>query len=155
VAQVMVEPEAEPPARPATAANPHLGDFPPEVQEMFGLGHARMLEYQGPAYAQLYTQRLRQVLEAERAADPAAAHGYATTRGMARWLALWMAFDAIVRVAGLKAGASRGARVRGEVKAGDGDLLKVYDHFKPGVPEFAGLRPRGLAARLLAWDRRR
>jgi indolepyruvate ferredoxin oxidoreductase beta subunit len=36
--------------------------FPPEVHAMLTLGHARMLEYQGPAYAQLYVQRLGQVL---------------------------------------------------------------------------------------------
>ena len=60
---------------------------------------------------------------------------------MARWLALWMAFDDIVRVADLKSRASRWQRVQGEVKAGDDDLLKLYDHFKPGVPEFAALLP--------------
>ena len=79
--------------------------------------------------------------DAEREADPQGAHGYATTREMARWLALWMAFDDIVRVADLKSRASRWQRVQGEVKAGEDDLLKVYDHFKPGVPEFAALLP--------------
>lgn len=155
VAQVMDEPTAKPAAEPPARPNPHLGDFPATVQEMFGLGYARMLEYQGPAYADLYTRRLRQVLEAERQADPAGTQGHATTREMARWLALWMAFDDIVRVAGLKARSARWQRVRGEVKAGDDDLLKVYDHFKPGIPEFAGMLPRALADKLLAWDRRR
>jgi indolepyruvate ferredoxin oxidoreductase beta subunit len=74
---------------------------------------------------------------------------------MARWLALWMAFDDIIRVADLKSRASRWQRVIGEVKAGDDDLLKLYDHFKPGVPEFAALLPQGPANRLLAWDRKR
>jgi indolepyruvate ferredoxin oxidoreductase beta subunit len=41
------------------------------------------------------------------------------------------------------------------VKAGDDDLLKVYDHFKPGAPEFAALLPQPLADRVLRWDRRR
>ena len=66
-----------------------------------------------------------------------------------------MAFDDIVRVADLKSRASREARVRGEVKAQGDDLLKVFEHFKPGVPELAGLLPEPLAKRLLAWDRRR
>lgn len=130
-------------------------EFPPQAHTMLQLGHARMLEYQGPAYAQLYLQRLRQVLAAERAADPAGAHGFATTTEMARWLALWMAFDDIVRVADLKSRATRWRRVHGEVKAGADDLLQVYDHFKPGAPEFAALLPTTLAARVLRWDRKR
>ncbi len=129
--------------------------FPPPVHDMLALGHARMLEYQGAAYAQLYVDRLKQVLQAEQAADPAASNQFATTREMARWLALWMAFDDIVRVADLKSRASRWQRVVGEVKAKDDGLLKVYDHFKPGVPEFAALLPLSLASRLTAWDRRR
>ena len=62
--------------------------FPAQVNDMLTLGHARMLEYQGPDYAALYLQRLQRVLDAERAADPSAAHNFATTREMARWLAL-------------------------------------------------------------------
>ena len=129
--------------------------FPLPVHEMLALGHARMLEYQGAAYAQLYVDRLKQVLQAEQAADPVNTNNYATTREMARWLALWMAFDDIVRVADLKSRASRWQRVVGEVKAKDDDLLKVYDHFKPGMPEFAALLPPTLATWLIVWDRRR
>jgi len=129
--------------------------FPPPVHEMLALGHARMLDYQGRDYAKLYVHRLQQVLLAEQAADPAAAQGYATTREMARWLALWMAFDDIVRVADLKSSASRWQRVHGEVKVGEGDLLQVYDHFKPGAPEFAALLPAALGARITRWDRSR
>jgi indolepyruvate ferredoxin oxidoreductase, beta subunit len=138
-----------------TAVSPAATDFPPQVHKMLSLGHARMLEYQGAAYAELYLQRLQEVLAAERAADPSGAHGFATTREMARWLALWMAFDDIVRVADLKSRASRWQRVKGEVKAGDDDLLRVYDYFKPGAPEFAALLPPRLAERVLQWDRKR
>src|SRR3569623_612778 len=122
---------------------------------MVGLGYARVLEYQGQAYADLYVKRLKSVLEAESDADPQGTHGYAITNEMARWLALWMAFDDIVRVADLKSRASRWSRVQGEVKAGEDDLLKVYDHFKPGVPEFAAMLPHGLAGKLVARDRKR
>jgi indolepyruvate ferredoxin oxidoreductase beta subunit len=45
--------------------------------------------------------------------------------------------------------------VRRETRAGAQDVLKVFDHFKPGVPEFAALLPAGLARRLQAWDNRR
>jgi indolepyruvate ferredoxin oxidoreductase beta subunit len=143
----------EPVAHPLPPAVARL--FPPQVQGLLALGHARVLDYQDAAYAQLYIERLQQVLAAERAADPAGAHGWATTHEMARWLALWMAFDDIVRVAELKSRKSRTARVRREVRAGDEDIVKVYDHFKPGTPEFAALLPQSLARRLTAWDRRR
>ena len=145
------EAEAAPSALPPEVAR----RFPAPVHDMLGLGYARMLDYQGPGYADLYLQRLERVLAAERSVDPAAARHYATTREMARWLALWMAFDDIVRVADLKSRKQRWQRVRGEVKLGDDDLLRVYDHFKPGVPEFAALLPPALAQRMTAWDRRR
>ena len=129
--------------------------FPPAVHDMLALGHARVRDYQDGAYAALYAERLARVLEAERAADPSGAQGFAVTREMARWLALWMAFDDIVRVAALKGRASRAQRVRQEVRAGDEDIVKVFDHFKPGAPEFAALLPPSLARRVTAWDRGR
>jgi indolepyruvate ferredoxin oxidoreductase beta subunit len=132
-----------------------LASFPAPLRERIALGLARTTDYQDAAYGQLYLQRLQAVLAAEQQADPAGASGYATTHEVARWLALWMAFDDIVRVADLKSRASRWTRVVGEVKATEGDLLRVYDHFKPGVPEFAALLPPRWAVRLQRWDRAR
>jgi indolepyruvate ferredoxin oxidoreductase beta subunit len=132
-----------------------IQNFPAETQEVLRLGHARVLDYQNAAYAKLYQTRMQAVLAADQQSDPSAAQGFATTQEVARWLALWMAFDDIVRVADLKSRASRLARVRAEAKAQGYDLLKVYEHFKPGVPELAGLLPEPLAKRLLAWDRQR
>ena len=132
-----------------------LDSFPAPLRERIALGLARTTDYQDNAYGQLYLQRLQAVLAAEQQADPAGSSGYATTHEVARWLALWMAFDDIVRVADLKSRASRWSRVHGEVKTTEGDLLKLYDHFKPGVPEFAALLPPRWATRLQRWDRAR
>jgi len=139
--------EAPPPA--------WLHDFPASTHEMLSLGHARVLEYQDARYAELYRERITRVLAAERAGDAGGENTFATTREAARHLAVWMAFDDIVRVAELKCRATRFARVHGEVRAGDGELLRVHDHFKPGVAEFAALLPPSLAEALLRWDRRR
>jgi indolepyruvate ferredoxin oxidoreductase, beta subunit len=144
---------AAPPEAPVSAAL--LQEFPATAHAMFSAGHARVLEYQDAGYARLYVERLRKVLAAEQAGDPGAELQHATTRETARWLALWMAFDDIVRVAELKSRASRMARVRSEVKADDAELVRLYEHFKPGVPEVAGLLPQRLADRVIRWDRQR
>ncbi len=127
----------------AMAAAPSIVDeiFPPDVRQMAALGLARVTEYQDAAYGRLYLDRLRAV----HAAD---AGSGAATREVARWLALWMAYDDIARVADLKSRASRHARVRREARAGRRDVLRFYDHFKPGLPEIADLMPAPVATRL-------
>jgi indolepyruvate ferredoxin oxidoreductase beta subunit len=144
-------------ALPLPAALPEAAKsrLPAAVHDLAALGHARLVDYQDPAYAALYVDRLAAVAAAERAADPGGERGWALTRETARWLALWMAFDDIVRVAALKASAARIARVRREVAAAPDEIVKVFDHFKPGVPEVAALLPARLARRLAAWDERR
>ena len=66
-----------------------------------------------------------------------------------------MAFDDIVRVADLKCRASRVARVRSEVSAQPAEIVRIYDFFKPGVPEIAALLPDRIAGILSRWDKRR
>ncbi len=140
-------------AHPSKLSPELAATFPSAMHEMLGLGVARLMDYQGVAYVTLYVQRLREVLASEKrnGIDGACT----VTQETARWLALWMAFDDIVRVADLKSRASRWQRVRTEVKAKADDVLKVYDHFKPGVPEFAALLPKVFALPLLRWDRQR
>ncbi len=132
-----------------------LDAFPATARSVLALGMARVTEYQDAAYGARYLQRMHRVMASERSVDPTGTHGHATTIEMARWLALWMAFDDIVRVADLKSRRSRHERVAAEVRAQPGELLRIADHFKPGAPEFAALLPTALAHRVLAWDRRR
>ena len=128
---------------------------PAQIREMVALGRDRVVQFQDAAYGDLYLERVAHIQTAEQASDPGASNGLALTREAARYLALWMAFDDVVRVAALKSSASRFARVRDEVGATDGDVVRIYDHLRPGVPELAGLLPKALAARLIARDRRR
>ena len=145
------------PAKPATPAVPEAvaQAFPAPLHTMVSLGYARVLEYQNQAYAQTYLSRLSSIWAAEQSAQAADAKAWPVTEESARWLALWMAFDDVVRVADLKSRESRLHRVRGEVKAQEADLLKIYDHFKPGVPELAGLLPTTWAQKMIRWDRAR
>lgn len=159
--RAMVQDAAGPALDPAPATTPAplpadaAQRFPAALHPLLALGHARLVEYQDRAYAALYLERLERVLAAERAADPHAAQSWALTREAARWLALWMAFDDLVRVAERKLSDQRLAAIRREARAGDGDVVRVWDHFKPGVPEIAGLLPAGLGAALRRWDARR
>jgi len=120
---------------------------PTLAPDLRALAIQRLTAYQDADYAALYTQRLARI---EAAAGPGD-----TVNEVTRWLALWMMFDDIVRVAGLKAAATRAARVRREVAARDDEIVKTFEHFKPGVPELAGLLPAAWANKLLAWDARR
>jgi indolepyruvate ferredoxin oxidoreductase beta subunit len=130
-----------------------VAGLPAPVAAIAALGHVRLIDYQDVAYAAHYRQRLDRIVATERAADPAG--DFPASAEVARWLALWMAFDDIVRVADLKSRASRWQRVQREVTLADGELLRVHDHFKPGVAEFAALLPTRWAEALQGWDRRR
>jgi indolepyruvate ferredoxin oxidoreductase, beta subunit len=66
-----------------------------------------------------------------------------------------MAFDDTIRVAELKTRASRFARIRREVGAGERDIVRIVEYLRPGVPEIAGMLPPSLARALHGWDRRR
>ena len=123
--------------------------------DLIELGHARVVEFQDAAYGELYRQRVERLRAAERRADPQGVHGGELAREGARFLALWMAFDDVVRVADLKSRAARFDRVRSEAGARAGEVLRIADHFKPGVTEFAGLMPPSLGQRLLASESRR
>ncbi|MFT3953479.1 MAG: indolepyruvate oxidoreductase subunit beta family protein [Piscinibacter sp.] len=149
VAEAAAAPRVAAPALPPALA----AAFPAPVHGFLALGHARLVDYQDEAYAALYVERLAAVLAAERGSDRDGS--FAATREAARWLALWMAFDDIVQVAALKLRRSRVERVCREVAAREDEIVKVFDHFKPGVPEFAALLPASLAQRLSAWDARR
>ena len=140
-----------------------LNAFPIAARDLLALGLARVIEYQDARYGDLYLSRMRQVCDAEASvclhdgegARNATMEEGAITREVARWLALWMAYDDIVRVADLKSRASRSQRVRNEARVADGDVLKTYEYFKPGVPEIAALLPAPLAERLKDMNRQR
>ncbi len=73
----------------------------------------------------------------------------------AKQLAVWMSFEDIIRVADVK---SRGARydlMMDEIGAQPGQVIRVTEFLKPGIPEWADMLPPGTGARLRAWAARR
>ncbi|MFO1191050.1 MAG: indolepyruvate oxidoreductase subunit beta family protein [Rhodoferax sp.] len=135
--------------RQTDALSDRFAAMAPMARATVALGHARVCDYQDARYGQRFLERVQAIWER----DPTAEH--ALTAAYARWLALWMAFDDVIRVAELKARASRWERLAQEVRLRDGEILHVWDHFRPGADEIAGLLPPVLARRVLDWDQRR
>ncbi len=122
-------------------------EFPIPLHTLLDEAVARLADYQDPAYAALYLDRVRGVLAVDREAggEP---DGWPLTREAARLLALWMSYEDVIRVADLKTRASRFARVRKEAAAKDGQIVVVTDYLKPSANEIADILPPAWAERL-------
>ncbi len=125
-------------------------DFPAAVAEYAAHGVARLIEYQDLKYARLYLDRVKRVLVIDEAGKD-----WRLTRETARYLALWMSYEDVIRVADLKTRADRAQRVRAEVGAKPDEPVHVTEFLKPGVEEVAALLPPGLGAALSNWAARR
>ncbi len=125
-------------------------DFPTPVVEFAAHGVSRLADYQDMRYARQYLERLKPVLDVDDAGKD-----WKLTRETARYLALWMSYEDVIRVADLKTRADRTARVRVEVGAKSGEPVRVTEFLKPGVEEVASLLPPGLGAALTNWAARR
>jgi indolepyruvate ferredoxin oxidoreductase, beta subunit len=128
--------------------------FPEPTHAIVEEGVARALDFQDERYASIYLDRLELVLDVERDQGGGAA-GYAITNETARFLALWMCYEDVIRVADLKSRASRFERVRGELGAKPHEPVHVTEFLKPGVEEIAAILPPRAAERFKSWAARR
>jgi indolepyruvate ferredoxin oxidoreductase, beta subunit len=127
--------------------------FPAEVREMIEQGVARVTDFQDRDYAALYLDRLEPIAKLDRA--QAGAEPWKLTGETARFLALWMSYEDVIRVADLKSRRSRYERVRAEVQAKPGEPVRIVEYLKPGVEEMAALLPPVLSRRIVAWAGKR
>jgi indolepyruvate ferredoxin oxidoreductase beta subunit len=156
-----------PTAVPAQARTPGLQPLldrvralPSPAQPTVLEGVRRTIDYQDPAYAALFLDRVEAVAALE-ARLSAGGSSHELTEATARSLALWMTFEDTIRVADLKTRASRFARVRDEIRAESGQLFGITEFVKPRAEEIAGTLPAALgrwllgSRRLSGWLRRR
>ncbi len=118
-------------------------EYPPSSQPMLIEGVRRLVDYQDPAYAHLYLDRLARLWAIDRGKDERL---FAET---ARHLALWMSYEDIMRVADLKTRNSRFDRVRREVSVKDGQLLEIGEFMHPRMEEICDALPAPLGRWLL------
>lgn len=114
--------------------------FPVQTRAILGEGAARCADFQDRGYAKLYLDRLEPIVNLDRAID-----GYKLTVETGRFLALWMCYEDVIRVADLKTRRSRFGRVREEVQAKPHEPVHVTEFLKPGLDELTAVLPRLLA----------
>lgn len=160
LANAPVQEESAPPAalRPAgTPQDPRVRallariaqEFPVAAQPVLVEGARRLVDYQDPAYAGLYLDRLQRVQRLPGA-------DLQLLQDTARHLALWMTYEDTVRVAELKTRASRFERVGSEVRVQDDQVLTINEFMHPRLQEICDTLPAGLGRWLAGsgWPRR-
>jgi indolepyruvate ferredoxin oxidoreductase beta subunit len=121
--------------------------LPGPLRELANHGLRQVADYQDARYADLYMDRVDAVCKAEQAW----AGDFPVTRETARYLALWMSYEDVIRVADLKTRGDRLQRVRDEVGARQGEPLRLTEYLKPGLDEVCSLLP----TRAADWLRKR
>lgn len=128
---------------------------PEAAYDLAFAGLAKVVDFQDVAYGRDYVDRLIEV----RAADEAAGgqgKGWALTAAMARYLALAMAYDDVIRVADIKTRSGRFETFRADVKAGPDQIVHVKEFMHPRWQEICEILPRGIGRSLLdskGWNR--
>jgi indolepyruvate ferredoxin oxidoreductase, beta subunit len=123
--------------------------FPAGAREVLIEGVRRLIDYQDPAYAELYLERLARIAQLP-------AHGEPLLPETARHLALWMSYEDTIRVAELKTRDTRFARVRDEVRAHSDQVLAIHEFMHPRLEEICDTLPAGMGRWLArpGWARR-
>jgi indolepyruvate ferredoxin oxidoreductase, beta subunit len=125
-------------------------DFPAVARNMLIEGARRLVDYQDPAYAHLYLDRLARIANLPARGEPL------LLQESARHLALWMSYEDTIRVAELKTRATRFERVAGEVRVNDQQLLSIHEFMHPRLEEICDTLPARLGRWLSGsgWPRR-
>lgn len=122
-----------------------IAALPGNVGALAREGCRQLVDYQDARYAALYLDRLERVLAADRASG-GDARDFALTAAVARHLALWMAYQDVIRVADQKRRGTRLAGIRREVRAADDQLVHPVEFMHPRLDEICDLLPRALGA---------
>ena len=144
---------------PAAAGHPQLDKllariraFPLALHEILFAGVKRVTDFQDPAYADEYLDRVTKFYDLDRAHGEAVI-GFALTTAAAKYIAVAMAYDDVIRVAELKTRASRFERVQRDNSVGAGQLVYTTEYMHPRLEEAAGTLPAPLGRFLEAHPR--
>jgi len=115
-------------------------EFPEPLHGMLFAGVKRLTDFQDHAYASQYLDLVAKLLELDRA-HGGAAKANALTAAAAKYIAVAMAYDDVIRVAELKTRARRFERVHHENAVGVGQIVYTTEYMHPRLEEVAGTLP--------------
>jgi len=118
-------------------------EFPVETRYTIENGFRRCQDYQNRSYADGYIAKVRELTALDRSLE-GATRGWKLTIEGARYLALRMTYEDVIRVADLKTRRDRFASVRNDAKAKADEPVLITEYLKPGPEEI--LRAAAAAA---------
>ncbi|NJM81511.1 MAG: hypothetical protein HC844_02595 [Tabrizicola sp.] len=123
-----------------------VAKLPAAVAELAEPGLRKVVDFQDCGYGALYLDRLDALLAQDHAP-------FDFTREAAKYVAVAMAYDDVIRVADLKTRAQRFDRIRTEMGLAEGQVLHVTEFMHPRAEEIVGLMPARLGRRVAASPR--
>jgi len=124
------------------ALKARTGALPEPARAMARAGLRKVVDFQDLRYGAEYLD----LVEGFHALD-AAREGWRLTEAAAKYVAVAMAYDDVIRVADLKTRAERFDRIRREMTLRDDQVMTLTEYMHPRGPEVIGMLP----ARLGAW----
>lgn len=118
-------------------------EFPVEAHGFLLAGVKKLTDFQDPAYAGEYLDRVAALHALDRH-NGGADKDFAFTVQSAKYVAVSMAYDDVIRVADLKVRASRFERVRKEVGAKGDQIVYTTEYMHPRMDEVCGTLPKRL-----------
>ncbi|WP_340610690.1 indolepyruvate oxidoreductase subunit beta family protein [Xenorhabdus bharatensis] len=112
-------------------------NLPPCIHKITLKAVRRLIDYQDPEYAGLYLDRLQHLVNQVGEINQQLLHE------TARYLALWMTYEDIIRVADLKTRASRFKRVHQEVRSNRYQIVEINEFLHPRTEEICDTLPAG------------
>ncbi|NYT37307.1 indolepyruvate oxidoreductase subunit beta family protein [Allopusillimonas soli] len=146
-----LESERSTPEVPLQASHPRVQallddlrqNFPQQAQSMMVAGLRRTLAFQDLRYAQEYMEHMHALRDLDARFGGAPKH-WALTVAAARYVAVAMAYDDVIRVADLKTRGSRFERVREETRAESAQIVYATEYMHPRLEEVCGAMPARL-----------
>jgi indolepyruvate ferredoxin oxidoreductase beta subunit len=116
-------------------------EFPESAWPLLFAGVKKLTDFQDAAYAGEYLDQVRRLLALDRS-NGGEDHEHSFTVQAAKYVAVAMAYDDVIRVADLKTRRSRFERVRKEVGVKSDQILYTTEYMHPRMEEVCGTLPK-------------